>query len=144
VRVLFLQRQPCIRALKYAHGLRAALPDLHLAFAYQGATLDALYGEGDELFDEWISLGHHPEPAGPIRRAIERARPDVIHSHNLPDLLTVLAIEAAGGRVPVIHDIHDLRKLVRREAISIAVLCRCQNSIGRRKVTNARQNARMM
>ena len=58
MRVLCLQRQPCIRALKYAVGLRSALPDLTLGFAYQGLTLTEWYGTGDELFDEWWHLGH--------------------------------------------------------------------------------------
>jgi hypothetical protein len=35
----------------------------------------------------------------------------VIHGHNLPDRLTVLAREIVGGRVPIIHDVHDLRSL---------------------------------
>ena len=49
-RVLFLQQQPCIRALKYAVGLRAAVPDVELGFSYRGGTLSEWYGAGDELF----------------------------------------------------------------------------------------------
>jgi len=111
VRVLFLQRQPCIRTLKYAVALRSALSDIHLTFAFQGTTLTGYYGTGDEAFDEWIFLGEAAHPAAEIHRAIERARPDVIHSHNLPDLLTVIALEAADGRLPVIHDVHDMQAL---------------------------------
>ncbi len=44
MRVLFLQRQPCMRALKYAVGLRSAFPRMRLAFAYQGKTLSEWYG----------------------------------------------------------------------------------------------------
>lgn len=113
MRVLFLQRQPCIRALKIAAGLRSRPGPLHLSFAFQGRTLSAWYGTGDELFDEWIDLGRAAEPRDELARAIERARPDVIHSHNLPDVLTVLALETAGGRVPVVHDAHDLQSLRR-------------------------------
>ena len=56
VRVLFLQRQPCIRAMKYAIGLRARHPEIALGFAYQGKTLTGWYGTGDELFDGWWAL----------------------------------------------------------------------------------------
>jgi hypothetical protein len=37
--------------------------------------------------------------------------PDLIHSHNLPDSLTALALELFACRVPVVHDIHDLQGL---------------------------------
>jgi len=111
MRVLFLQRQPCIRALKIAAGLRSTRGPLHLSFAYQGRTLSAWYGAGDELFDEWIDLGRAAEPRRALARAIDRARPDLIHCHNLPDVLTVLALEAVGALLPVVHDAHDLQSL---------------------------------
>ncbi len=107
MRVLFLQRQPCIRTLKYAIGLRAARPGLRLDFACQGATLTGWYGAGDDLFDRWWHLD--AEPIDGLRRAIDELRPDVIHSHNLPDGLTVAALELTG--TPVIHDSHDLQCL---------------------------------
>lgn len=110
MRVLFLQRQPCIRAMKYAIALRARHPEISLAFAYQGRTLTGWYGTGDELFDSWWPLpteGLHEA----LGRVIERVGPDLIHSHNLPDLLTVAAVEATGGAVPVVHDSHDLQSL---------------------------------
>ncbi len=53
------------------------------------------------------------DPSEGIARAVEEFRPDLIHSHNLPDLLTVLALEAVGGDVPVIHDVHDMQSLRR-------------------------------
>jgi glycosyltransferase involved in cell wall biosynthesis len=109
MRVLFLQRQPCIRALKYAVGLHSAAPGVRLAFACEGATLSQFYGEGDELFERWFHLDGNPRRD--LQRAIDRFQPDVIHSHNLPDHLTVLATEIGSGRVPIIHDVHDLRSL---------------------------------
>jgi Glycosyl transferase 4-like domain len=109
VRVLFLQRQPCMRALKYAVGLRGAAPEVRLWFAYQGRTLGELYGSGDELFEEWLPLSLDPGPD--LARAVDRVRPDVVHSHNLPDELTVAAQRETGGRAPVIHDVHDLQSL---------------------------------
>ncbi len=111
MRVLFIQRQPCIRTLKYAIGLRASRPDLGLAFACQGATLSGWYGAGDELFDRWWQLD--TDPADSLRRVIDEYRPDIIHSHNLPDGLTVAALEVTGGAIPVIHDSHDLQSLRR-------------------------------
>ena len=112
MRVLFLHRQPCIRALKYAAGIRGGGEELTLGFAFQGKTLTEWYGAGDELFDGWWRLPRR-EPADAIARAVDEFRPDLIHSHNLPDLLTVLALEAACGDVPVVHDVHDMQSLRR-------------------------------
>ncbi|HEX2047370.1 MAG TPA: glycosyltransferase [Acidimicrobiales bacterium] len=111
MRVLFLQQQPCMRTLKYAVGLRAARIDLSLGFAFQGQTLSGWYGTGDELFDRWWPLA--AEPAGDLERVVEEFRPHLIHSHNLPDSLTVVAQEICDDRVPVVHDVHDLQSLRR-------------------------------
>jgi glycosyltransferase involved in cell wall biosynthesis len=108
MRVLFLQQQPCIRALKEAVGLRGAMPDLQLGFAYRGKTLSEFYGSGDELFDRWWRL---EELEADLVAVIDEFAPDVVHCHNLPDQLTVLACEIVGGRIPVVHDVHDLQSL---------------------------------
>ena len=110
-RVLFVQQQPCIRALKYAVGLRLARPELELGFAYRGGTLSEWYGSGDELFHRWWKL--NSRPASELRQIVEEFRPDVVHSHNLPDELTVAALGVVDGRVPVVHDVHDLQSLRR-------------------------------
>ncbi|MEA2843814.1 MAG: hypothetical protein QOJ69_1485 [Actinomycetota bacterium] len=106
-RVLFLQQQPCIRTLKYALGLRA-LGGFELGFACQGQTLSEWYGEGDDLFARWWRIGSDPSE---VAQVVEEFRPAVIHSHNLPDRLTVVALEVVGGEVPVIHDVHDMQSL---------------------------------
>jgi glycosyltransferase involved in cell wall biosynthesis len=106
VRVLFLQQQPCVRALKYAVGLAG---EVELGFAYRGRTLSELYGAGDELFEAWYPLG--ADPAATLPEIVEAFAPDVIHSHNLPDALTVLALDTVD--VPVIHDVHDMQSLRR-------------------------------
>ena len=111
MRILFLQQQPCVRALKYAVALRGAVPKLRLGFAYQGKTLSEWYGTGDELFERWWDLGSEPRAA--LQAAVEEFRPDLIHSHNLPDSLTAIALELFAGRVPVVHDVHDLQSLRR-------------------------------
>ena len=110
MRVLFLQRQPCIRAMKYAIGLRARHPEVALGFAYQGSTLTGWYGSGDELFEGWWALPAD-DAAAALAEAVEEFRPTLVHSHNLPDSLTVLALDVLDGRVPVIHDVHDLQSL---------------------------------
>jgi glycosyltransferase involved in cell wall biosynthesis len=111
MRVLFLQQQPCMRALKYAVALRLTLPRIRLGFAYQGKTLSGWYGSGDELFERWWDLGS--EPMKGLGQAVDEFRPDLIHSHNLPDSLTAIALELFASRVPVIHDVHDLQSLRR-------------------------------
>jgi glycosyltransferase involved in cell wall biosynthesis len=109
MRVLYLQQQPCIRTLKYAAGLRAAGAGVTLGFACRGKTLSAFYGYGDELFEGWWPLSR--EPARDLARAVEAFAPDLVHSHNLPDELTVLALDLLGGAIPVIHDVHDFASL---------------------------------
>ena len=115
MRILFLQQQPCIRTLKIAVGLRAASDGLELGFAYQGRTLGEWYGTGDDAFDRWWNLGTGPddEVAGRLRAVLDEFLPDVVHSHNLPDGLTVLAMELSAGAVPVVHDVHDFQSLRR-------------------------------
>jgi glycosyltransferase involved in cell wall biosynthesis len=109
MRVLFLQQQPCMRALKYAAALRTSCPRIRLGFAHQGKTLSGWYGSGDELFERWWNLGS--DAVEGLRAAGEEFRPDLIHSHNLPDSLTAISLELFGGSVPVIHDVHDLQSL---------------------------------
>ncbi|MFP5318011.1 MAG: glycosyltransferase [Acidimicrobiia bacterium] len=108
-RVLCLQQQPCIRTLKYAVGLRSTGRPFVLGFACQGRTLTEFYGTGDELFDGWWHLP--ADPAEEIERVVAGFRPDVVHCHNLPDRLTVVALDVVGGAVPVVHDVHDLQCL---------------------------------
>jgi glycosyltransferase involved in cell wall biosynthesis len=108
MRVLFLQQQPCIRTLKYGVGLRSLGTAIELGFACQGRTLTESYGEGDDLFDQWWRIDGE---AADVARVVREFRPDVIHCHNLPDRLTVVALEVAGGGVPVVHDVHDLQSL---------------------------------
>lgn len=111
MKILFLQRQPCVRALKYAVSLRGAMPELTLGFAYQGRSLSEFYGTGDELFDGWWNLGNDAQPANELQAVLDDFQPDLIHSHNLPDVLTVLALGLVDGAIPLVHDIHDLQSL---------------------------------
>jgi len=107
MRLLFLQPQPCIRALKLAKGLKGALgEDVSLVFGYLDRTLTELYGYGDEFFDEFVMLSRE-DPEKGISELAERYKPDIIHSHNAPDFLTLSAINAVDD-IPIIHDTHDV------------------------------------
>jgi len=106
-KILFLQPQPCIRALKYAKGLKWAFNGrIRIVFGYLYHTLNKLYGDGDEVFDKFVKL--NPDNLkSDIKNLVKKFHPFIIHSHNAPDLLTISAIEAVNGEVPVIHDCHE-------------------------------------
>jgi glycosyltransferase involved in cell wall biosynthesis len=86
------------------------VPDIELAFAYGGRTLTDWYGGGDESFDHLWKIGADGAGLGAV---LAEYKPDVVHSHNLPDVLTVRANELVAGRIPVVHDVHDLQSLRR-------------------------------
>ena len=104
--ILFVQPQPCIRALKYAEGLCKIQSSIRLSFAYSGKTLTELYGHGDECFGAWFPLGDNP--AVELRKIVDTHDINLIHSHNAPDTLTNVCIDLFGGKIPIVHDIHDL------------------------------------
>jgi len=107
LRILFLEPQPCIRALKYAKGLKLAFGgNIRIMFGYLYRTLNELYGHGDEVFDELVKL-NSDNLEGDIKRLVNKFHPLLIHSHNAPDVLTISAIEAVRNEVPVIHDCHE-------------------------------------
>ena len=106
MRVMFLQPQPCIRALKLAKGLRWAMgEEVSIVFGYLDKTLTEFYGRGDEFFDEFVRLSRE-DPGKSISELVERYKPHIIHSHNAPDFLTVSAVNAVDD-TPVIHGTHD-------------------------------------
>jgi hypothetical protein len=70
MRVMFLQPQPCIRALKIARGLKKAQgKKISLIFGYLEKMLTELYGYGDEYFDEVIRLDRENLEGSISRRA---------------------------------------------------------------------------
>ena len=105
MQILFVEQQPCIRALKYAEGIHQ-YPDITLMFVYRGKTLTELYGHGDELFAAWFPLSGNPVTC--LHEIVAQHKFDLIHSHNAPDTLTNLCIDLFGGTIPVVHDIHDM------------------------------------
>ena len=110
MRILFVQPQPCIRSLKYAQALKRRLKDrISLVLAYTRHSLRSLYGYGDEFFRSTLRMDS-ARPRHVLRRILSRHKPDLVHSHNAPDFLTVAAIKTADG-IPVIHDVHEVLSL---------------------------------
>ena len=106
MRVLFLQQQPCVRAISTPSAWRRR--QIELGFAYRGRTLTELYGAGDELFETWYPLGD--DPAAALREIVEL--PAGHHPLAQPPGRAHRA-GARQRRVPVIHDVHDMQSLRR-------------------------------
>ena len=105
--VLFLEPQPCIRALKYARGFKWAPHNkIRITFGHLFYTLNELYGQGDEIFEELVKLNSESLQED-IEKLVKRIEPKVIHSHNAPDFLTISTIDAVKGEAPMIHDCHE-------------------------------------
>ena len=108
--LLFLQPQPCIRTLKYANALKHVLGSkICISLAHTGRELRTLYGYGEEYFDN-VSTRKGESHASFVSKAIEEASPDIIHSHNAPDYLTIAAKKVSRG-IPVVHDTHEVLSL---------------------------------
>jgi glycosyltransferase involved in cell wall biosynthesis len=90
-------------------GLKSQSSDVQLFFGYRGSTLSGYYGHGDELFDAWFKISEDFERD--IDSITSHVQPDLIHCHNAPDSLTVATLKLFKGKIPVIHDIHDLLTL---------------------------------
>lgn len=109
-RVLFLQPQPCIRTMKYAEALKDLFGGrIWISLAHMGRPLRTLYGYGEEYFDHVSRKGAESLRLF-VSKAIKDSRPDIIHSHNAPDYLTVAANKVS-GETPVIHDTHEVLSL---------------------------------
>ncbi len=107
LRLLFLQPQPCIRTLNYAKGLKNVLGTrISISLAHAGQSLETLYGYGEEYFDQVVRK-NGGSLANLISNAVNSTQPDIIHSHNAPDYMTIAALKRSGG-APVIHDTHEV------------------------------------
>lgn len=99
--LLFVQEAPCIRNYKMASALRAR--GHRVSLAYTKADLSQMYkGLDNDVYDEVIRLRDHRhfwDLCGAY---------DLVHCHNEPDQLSVVAL---GGAAPVVHDTHDLISL---------------------------------
>lgn len=95
-----------MRTLKLAYGLKWLLgKEVSLVFGHQGKTLTEFYGYGDEFFDEFVLLSKD-NPEKSIFELVNSYKPDIIHSHNAPDFLTLAALNSVKD-TPIIHDTHD-------------------------------------
>lgn len=107
LRLLFLQPQPCVRTLNYAKALKSILgTSISISLAHTGQNLKTLYGYGDEYFDQ-VLRKDGGNLSSFISNAVDSAQPDIIHSHNAPDYLTIASLKRSGG-APVIHDTHEV------------------------------------
>ena len=99
--ILFVQNYPCIRNYKMATALKSRGHTVTLA--YTKYRLSQVYkGLSDNVYDSCIKLRdnrHLWDISGDY---------DIIHCHNEPDELTVVAL---GGDTPIVHDTHDLISL---------------------------------
>jgi len=107
--ILFLRPQPGIRSLKYALAFNSIGFNVDIIHGYVCKTLTEYYGYGDEYFKKFVKLDLENLEKD-IRRVIKRYHIDLIHSHNAPDYLTVVAIRAADN-IPIIHENQDVISL---------------------------------
>jgi glycosyltransferase involved in cell wall biosynthesis len=77
-----------------------------ISLAHTGHDLSALYGYGEEYFDN-ISRKNRESLSSFVSRAINETQPNIIHSHNAPDHLTTAATRVSKN-IPVIHDTHEV------------------------------------
>ena len=99
--ILFVQESPCIRNYKMARALSAKGHKVSLA--YTKFRLSQMYkGLSDDVYHECIQLQSHRQLWDISKNY------DIVHCHNEPDVLTVVALACDA---PVVHDTHDLISL---------------------------------
>ncbi|MDO9534374.1 MAG: glycosyltransferase [Bacillota bacterium] len=101
MKILFVQKFPCIRNWKMARALKAKGFNVDLAYTISPAS--RIYsGLSDDVYACCIKVRS-------ARELKELASSyDIVHSHNEPDDLTVILLSVG---VPVIHDSHDMISL---------------------------------
>jgi len=93
--------------MRYAKALKHALgTDISITLAHAGRDLKTLYGYGEEYFDQ-ILKKDGGSLSSFVSNAVNETRPDIVHSHNAPDHMTIMALKQPGD-VPVIHDTHEV------------------------------------
>lgn len=93
--------------LKYATALKHVLGSkISISLAHMGHDLKALYGYGEEYFDN-VTRRKGESLDSFVSDAVDDTRPDIIHSHNAPDYLTIVANTTSQG-TPVVHDTHEV------------------------------------
>lgn len=103
LKILFLQKTPCIRNYKMAQALRKL--GHHITLAYTDKKLsDAYSGLSDCIYNDLVKISDYRELWDISKKY------DLVHSHNEPDTLSVAALACP---IPLIHDTHDLISLRR-------------------------------
>ena len=96
--ILFVQNFPCIRNYKMATALKSK--GHRVTLAYTKYRVSQIYkGLDDSVYDDCIKIRDNRH-LWDISESF-----DIIHSHNEPDELTIVAM---AGDTPVVHDTHDL------------------------------------
>jgi len=101
LRILFIHKEPCARAYKEAVALHKL-----------GHTIDLACEKNDQhpnilnYLDDVYFYKNYEQLASIVRQG----KWDVIHSHNEPNMPTVVAIRNA-GHCPVVYDCHDVTGL---------------------------------
>ncbi len=106
---------------RLAQGLADAGHELHVAastpnapFAEQrdGIPTYHLHAHYPERFRPWLSLWN-PQTAGPLRRLLERLRPDIVNAHNIHAFLSYHSLKLAhAAGCGVVFSAHDAMPLV--------------------------------
>lgn len=106
MRVLFIQEEFCIRALKQAAALTAHGIEVYGLSLKEPGTFYRLK-EAKDWFKQYATgpLNHES-----IKQVCKKWNIDVIHSHNWPDSYTLQALKAKC--CAVVHDTHDMQSLI--------------------------------
>lgn len=112
MRILFLQEEFCIRALKQAAALSARGHEVYgVAFRPPGQFYK-LEEEAKRWFKQYAVADIRKKET--IRAVCKKWDIELIHSHNWPDTYTVNAIKT--NCAPVVHDLHDMESLISADA----------------------------
>jgi glycosyltransferase involved in cell wall biosynthesis len=121
---------------RLAAGLEARGADVRVLSAFPGAsTLPAdrtvvLHERGwrdarmRRLRNHAGDIVSRPSPK--LRRSLEWARPDVVHTNNLPGISTAIWEASRAAAIPVVHTVHDYHLLCPRVTLLRANGVRCQ------------------
>jgi len=109
LRILSIQSSPCSRNIKQAKALKKLGHRVSLACQSVAANL---YDTPYEVYHDVVQLpvlGNLQDFGKFFHQIADNY--DIFHIHNEGDIFTMIAAGAVGGKIPVIHDTHDLVSL---------------------------------